>query len=353
MTADSAFRAWMAGALALTGLTFAYYLAADINMPMSPEARLTYRVTQVAPDVSGRVIEVRVRNNQHVQPGQLLFRIDPASYLAAVHDAQLQVEQAGQDNAELDAAVVAASAEVERSAAQLRDAERELQRFRALIDDRYVSRSALDQAQARRDVAAAQLQSAHAARKVLQQRRGSAGASSLRLRRARNALARAQIDLQRTWVVALEPGIVSNMRLETGAYAQAATPKLALVSTLPQLHADFREKSVLNIVPGTIAEVAFDALPGRVFDAEVMSLDAGVSGGQIDPDGRLATPEQDDRWVRDAERVRVNLRLQQLPPRSLMTGARATVQLHPRNEGLRHWLGQLQIRLVSRLHYVY
>jgi multidrug resistance efflux pump len=353
MSPDFRFRAWMFGSLALIGLSFVYYLIADIHMPVSPEARLTYQVTQVAPEVSGRVVDVRVENNQAVERGQLLFRIDPDTYRTAVRDAELQVEQAGQDNSQLDATIAAAAAEITRVKAQANDAERELHRFQGLVGDGYVSRSVLDQAQARLDVGRASLQSARAALNAARVQRGSDGDRSLRMRRARNALANAQLNLQRSDVVAVAPGIVSNMRLVPGAYAQAGAPKLALISTAPNLQADFREKALLRVARGTRAQVAFDALPGRLFDAEVTSLDAGVARGQIDPDGRLAAPDQSDRWVRDAERVRVNLRLLQMPARPLMTGARATVQLHPQPNGFRRFLGNVQIRLITLAHYVY
>ncbi|HVI58523.1 MAG TPA: biotin/lipoyl-binding protein [Luteimonas sp.] len=353
MGPDASFRAVMTASLLFAALAFAYFLVADIHMPVSPEARLTYHVTQVAPEVGGRIVGVRVRNNQRVRRGDVLFLVDPDSYRTAVRDAELQVEQAMQDNAQLDAAIVAATAELRRAQAQLDEAERDLGRFSRLVDRRYVSRAALDQAQAQRDVALAQRQAARAALAAARVQRGSEGERSLRLRRARNALARARLDLRRSRVVALEPGIVSNMRLEPGAYAQPGVPRLALVSATPSLFADFREKALLHVRRGTRAEVAFDALPGQVFAAEVASRDAGVAHGQIDPDGRLAAPEQDDRWVRDAERVRVNLRLLEAPPGLLMTGARATVQLHPRTGGLRYWLGRVQIRLISVAHYVY
>lgn len=353
MSPDTRFRAWMFGSLAVIGLSFVYYLVADIHMPVSPEARLTYHVTQVAPEVSGRVVDVSVANNQEVAKGQLLFRIDPDTYRTAVRDAELQVEQAAQDNSQLDATIAAATAEIRRVQAQVDDAERELKRFQELVGERYVSRSDLDQAQARRDVGLAALQSARAALNSARVQRGSDGDRSLRLRRARNALANAQLNLTRSEVVAIAPGIVSNMRLVPGAYAQAGAPKLVLISTEPNLQADFREKALLRVARGTRAQVAFDALPGRLFDAEVTSLDAGVASGQIDADGRLAAPTQSDRWVRDAERVRVNLRLLEAPPRQLMTGARATVQLHPQANGLRRFLGSIQIRLITLLHYVY
>lgn len=353
MSPDARFRAWMFGSLALTGLSFVYYLVADVHMPVSPEARLTYHVTQVAPEVSGRVVDVLVRNNQQVVRGQPLFRIDPDTYRTAVHDAELLVEQAMQDNSQLDANIASAMAEVRRMQAQVDDAERELRRFRELVGERYVSRSALDQAQAKRDVSHAALQSARATLNAVRVQRGNDGDRSLRLRRARNALANAQLNLRRTSVVAQAPGTVSNMRLQAGAYAQAGAPKLVLISRMPNLQADFREKALMNVARGTRAEVAFDALPGRLFEAEVTSLDAGVLEGQIDADGRLAAPTRSDRWVRDAERVRVNLHLLEAPPRPLMTGARATVQLHPQPDGLRRWLGNVQIRLITLLHYVY
>lgn len=353
MNPESRFRAWMFGLLSLTAACFAYFLVADIQMPVSPEARLTYRVTQVASEVNGRVVDVRVGNNQRVARGDILFVVDPASYRNAVRDAELLVEQGAQDNAQLDSTIVSMAADVSRAQAQLEDADRDLARYRDLLDARYIARATYDQAMARRDVARAQLRAARGALDAARIQRGNRGDDSLRLRRARNTLATARLNLERSSVVALESGIVSNMRLEVGAYAQASQPKLALVSETPDVHADFREKSLLKVRPGTVAEVVFDALPGRVFAARVVSLDAGISRGQIDPDGRLASPDLSDRWVRDAERVRVNLQLLDSPPRPLVAGARATVQLHPNPQGIRHWLGQAQIRLIGLLHYVY
>lgn len=353
MNPESRFRAWMIGLLSLTAACFAYFLVADIHMPVSPEARLTYRVTQVASEVSGRVVDVRIGNNQHVRRGDILFVVDPESYRNAVRDAELLVEQGAQDNAQLDSTILAMAADVDRAQAQLEDAERDLARYRDLLDSRYIARATYDQATARRDVAHAQLQAARGALAAIRVQRGDRGDDSLRLRRARNTLATARLNLERSSVVALETGIVSNMRLEVGAYAQASQPKLALVSETPDIHADFREKSLLKVRPGTTAEVAFDALPGQVFAASVTSVDAGIARGQIDPDGRLASPDLSDRWVRDAERVRVNLQLLDPPPQPLMAGARATVQLHPSPRGVRHLLGKAQIRLISLLHYVY
>lgn len=74
--------------------------------------------------------------------------------------------------------------------------------------------------------------------------------------------------------------MVSNLQLNPGLYATAATPLLALVSNQTDIVADFREKSLRHTGVNTDAAVVFDALPGKVFPAHVTSSDAGILAGQ-------------------------------------------------------------------------
>jgi len=122
MNPEKRFRLWMSTCLATAVAAFAYFLIADIHMPISADARLIYRVTQVSPEVNGRVVRVAVANNQRVQRGDLLFEIDPLVYRNAVQNAELQLEQAVQSNAELDAAIASAASQVNRAQAQYQDA---------------------------------------------------------------------------------------------------------------------------------------------------------------------------------------------------------------------------------------
>ncbi len=78
----------------------------------------------------------------------------------------------------------------------------------------------------------------------------------------------------------------------------------------------------------TDAAVVFDALPGQVFPAHVTSSDAGILAGQEAVNGQLSQPEQSTRWVRDAQRMRIHVALDQPLDKPLPTGARATVQLY-------------------------
>ena len=92
--------------------------------------------------------------------------------------------------------------------------------------------------------------------------------------------------------------------------------------------ADFREKSLRHTHQGTDAAVVFDAFPGQVFRAHVTSSDAGILAGQEAVSGELSAPETSNRWVRDAQRMRIHVALDETLPKPLPTGARATVQLY-------------------------
>ncbi len=74
--------------------------------------------------------------------------------------------------------------------------------------------------------------------------------------------------------------MVSNLQLNPGIYATAATAVLALVNNNTDIVADFREKSLRHTAVNTDAAVVFDALPGQVFPAHVTSSDAGILAGQ-------------------------------------------------------------------------
>ena len=98
----------------------------------------------------------------------------------------------------------------------------------------------------------------------------------------------------------------------------------------------------------------FDAVPGEVFDAQLEGRDLGVAQGQLQADGLLAHPDDSDRWVRDAQRVRVYVGMDKsLVPQYLVTGSRATVMLAASDSGIMQMIGSLQMHIISLLRYIY
>lgn len=353
MSPDQRFAHWVRWAIALFVLLFAYFVVADLFMPLTPQARAMRQVIQVAPELGGRVVNVAVTNNTHVEAGDVLFRLDSEPYRIAVEKAELALEEARRDNAHLDASIAAAEANLAAARADAEELARERRRVESLIQRDSISRQRYDEVGAQARAARAAVEAAEAEVHALEVQRGETGEDNLQLRQARNALADAQLDLRRATVRADHAGVVSNLQLEEGVYAQAGVPVMVLVGESLDIVADFREKSLRHVDAGDPVRIVFDALPGQVFEARVASIDAGVREGQQLANGQLADIPITDRWVRDAQRLRLYAALEEELTEPPASGARATVQLLPQDHLLVGWLARVQIRLVSLLHYVY
>lgn len=353
MTPDQTFARWVKVALAAFVLLFIYFLLADSFMPMTPEARVMRPVTRMAPELSGPISAVVVSDHQHVEKGDVLFQLDPAPFRLAVEQAQLSREQAERENARLAAELTAAQAELGSAEATAAERRGELQRAETLMALQSVARQQYEQQVAAERTAQASVAAARAKIVSLEVQLGETGETNLRLRQADNALDQAQLDLAHTQVRAAQAGSVTNLQLEKGDYVQAGQPAVAVVADELDIIADFREKSLRHIAPGDAARVVFDAWPGQVFDAKVLAMDAGVREGQLAADGQLADIPTTDRWVRDAQRMRVHIAVTEPIANALASGARATVQLQPGDVALAKPFVWLQAHLISWLHYVY
>ncbi|ODC02993.1 hemolysin D [Terasakiispira papahanaumokuakeensis] len=353
MTPEQRFARWVRWSSLVFLLCFIYFVIADSLMPLTPQARFLREVTQVAPVLGGRVTEVAVHDHDHVNQGDLLFKIDPEPYHIAVDKAELALEQARRENAELEASLAAARADLLARQADADELAREQQRSESLLSKHNISQQQYDQIQAQYAAAKAQVAAAKARIDQLEVQRGESGEQNLKLRQARNALKQARLNLSWTEVRADQSGVVSNMQLDVGSYANAGSPVMALVGDTPEVVADFREKSLRHIQHGDRAWVSFDAWPGEVFAATAQRIDAGVRDGQLLPNGQLIDIPTTNRWVRDAQRLRLHARFDSLPEPMPASGARVTVQLVPHNHPIAAFFARIQIHVISLMHYVY
>lgn len=352
MTPDQQFARLVRIAMFGFAFIFIYFLIADLKMPVTTESMATRSITKVAPQVSGRIKAVHVHNNQMVKKGDVLFDIDSRPFELAVNEARLALEQARQNNQELDAALEAAQANVRAAESTSEQRNREANRMVNLLKNHGVSQQERDTAVSNAQSARANLLAAKAELEKIKVTRGLGGEDNLSIRQAQNHLKQAELNLSYTQVKAEQDGLVTNLHLQQGSFKSAGSPALALVSNKVDIIADFREKNIAYTHQGDIALVAFDGRPGKLFDAQVESIDAGVSSGQFDANGQLATPTSSDRWVRDAQRLRLHLTLIEPLDFSAAAGARTTVQLVPDN-GFFAWIAKLQIKFISLLHYIY
>lgn len=125
-------RKWTLRILVLCLVLFIGYLTADRLTPVTSQARIHSLVVPVAAEVSGIVVEVAVENNQKVADGDVLFRLDDASYRLAVASAEANLQSARQATGASAASVEAARAGVASAEAALTRAQQDTSRLRRI-----------------------------------------------------------------------------------------------------------------------------------------------------------------------------------------------------------------------------
>jgi RND family efflux transporter MFP subunit len=277
--------------IVLTMAVFALAIAAGrllwmhyMDDPWTRDGRVRADVVNVAPDVSGAVVQMPVHDNQLVHKGDLLLEIDPSHYRIAVEQAEANV------------AARAAELRMRRS-----DAAR-----RADMDSQVVSKEARDNAMQTASSAAAQLQQAQA------------------------ALDAARLNLERTKVVSPVDGYVTNLSVFRGDYATAGAAKMAIVDSHSfWVYGYFEETKLPHVRIGDRAQIRL--MSGGELQGHVESISRGIYD-RDNPQSRelLADVNPTFNWVRLAQRVPVRLKIDAVPQGLVLSaGTTATVVIRP------------------------
>ena len=348
-------RRWTLITLVLCIVLFGWTLVADRLTPYTSDASVRTFVVRIAPEVSGKVIEVAVRDNQIARTGDLLFRIDPTPFRIAVERAEAKLVAAGQSIGASTAAVDAAQAQLVQEIAQRDNVRQQAARVFELVRGGIYPPARGDQARSQLETAEAQVQRAEASLEQARQALGPQGAENPQIREALAALEQARLDLTRTTLLAPGDGVVSNLQLNIGQYAGAGQPALTFLDArLVWLHAFLRENNLEHIRPGTPAEVVLDVLPGRVLPALVESVGWGVGEGDVDNDRPAEDASKQRRVVRAGAALSgaATFKTAGEPPRGVRYNARASVILYTGEHSVANALAWLWIRLIAGLTYV-
>ena len=349
-------RRWTLAIIVLCVLLFGWTLIADRLTPYTSDASVRTFVVRLRPEVSGKVIEVAVRDNQIVRTGDLVYRIDPAPFRIAVERAAAKLAAAGQAVGASTAAVDEAQAQLVQELAQRDNVREQAARVFELVRTGVYAKSKGDQAQSELGTAEAQVQRAQASLEQARQALGPQGADNPQIREATAELEQARLDLARTTLLAPGDGVVSNLQLRVGQYAAAGQPALTFLDARQiWLQAFLRENSLEYVSPGTRAEVVLDVLPGRVLPARVESVGWGIGESDVDTiTGLPKTRQGTGGWLAPAQRFPVELAFETVgrPPHGVRYNARASVILYAGNHPVFDSLAWLWIRVISVLTYV-
>jgi multidrug efflux system membrane fusion protein len=361
-------------------------LQTDLH-PRTDDASVRANFIEIAPEVSGRLVELPVKDNAFIKQGDLLFVIDPRPYeyalqlalsdqdaleqqiidarrhiaaeqsaadaqRAGLYSSRTGVQTAGSNIDVSAAAVTRAQAAVAAAGASLKLATNNLHRIEPLLKKQYVTVEQVDQsntavrvAQGNYDEAQAALLQAQATQQQANFRKIEAASLAaeqqaklgqavhtidtvdtlVSQRPAKAAkVDSARLDLERTRVVAPFNAYVTNMNISVGAYARPGLAMFTLIDTRTwYVIANYRESKLKNINIGQHVDIYLMGHPDRRFNGTVESIGYGV----FPEDGAVAQglPNIDRtlNWVHLSSRFPVRIRVQDPDPEMFRIGATA------------------------------
>jgi len=229
------------------------------------------QTVDLRPRVTGALLEFDFREGSKVYAGQLLFRIDPAPFVAQLREAEAGVIRAIADlnEAKNQVNVKKALADVAQAQARLKQTQQDVDRYTPLVKQQIIPQQTFDNAVANRNVAKAQLDAALA---VLENTRISDKASievcSANLEGARAKVASAQVNLDYCTITAPSSGVIGRLEADPGNIVGPADPNpLAVLSQSDPMYVEFgiSEQEYLGLSKRLAAFQSGAAVPtGRV-----------------------------------------------------------------------------------------
>lgn len=312
------FMGFALGVIAVVGGTLWWRAAQGVT---TDDAFVRADLVQVTAEVSGRVVEVLVAENAHVDAGQVLYRIDPAEAELRVRQAEANLAVAVADARRAEESAAATRSDVKTVEVRLADAQRELDRQQQLVTGGAAVQAAVERAGSSKDVAK---QSVQTARVGLSAALSAVEAAQARVPAAEAALALARRDLANCDVVAPAAGVAAKVDLQVGEVVNRGQPMLAIVPDHRYVVANFKETSMASIHVGDRVSIDVDALEGPALDGTVDSIGPGT--GAVF--SLLPADNASGNFVKVVQRVPVRIRFGEQPAGSLPAGLSATVTVH-------------------------
>ena len=317
----------------------------DVYMgaPWTRDATVRAYVVGMAPEVAGRIVELHVVDNKYVRKGDLLLVIDPTNFRIAVSQSEGAVQQAQANVQNIDAQMNVQQAQLNASQAQLQlgraalvFAQQQAERAQKLAKDGWGTvqnaqqfTSQLHQQEASAQSAQENLNQALRQVESLKAQRLGAEAG---FAQAKAQLNQAQVNLERTRILAPVDGYVTNLLAQLGDFVNVGVNTISLVDADSFWVDGYFEET--NLAPIRVGDPAQIKLMGhdQIVRGHVDSIARAINVANAQPnDQGVATVNPIFTWVRLAQRIPVRIHIDEVPPGVVLTaGMTATIEIDDR-----------------------
>jgi membrane fusion protein (multidrug efflux system) len=297
--------------------------------------------TEVSPQIDGYVVEVLVADNQRVEPGQILIRLDDANARAALAQAEANLASVVAAVGNVDAraiqeqAMIASrAAAVSQAQAQADLARQQVDRYGTLAEQGWVSQQRIQTERASARTAQASVAEAQAALVAEQRTAGVLGSTRTQsvaaVEVARAQVEQARIALDRTVIRAPVGGVVGARGVRVGQYVRPGGQILSIVPLGDAyVVANFKETQMDRLRLGQTVEINADAFPGEHLTGHIDSF-APATGSEF---ALIPIENATGNFTKITQRVPVRIRVDRVGGAALRPGLSVEVKVDLKSEG--------------------
>lgn len=256
------------------------------------DAYVESHLVQIAPKVSGEVVEIFIDDNQKIKEGDTVIKIDDTDYKVRLAQAEANYKKAL-----LSQKVARANLSAVNSETAL--AKKDLERYQNLYKAGAVSKQELDRAQTKYDgIVAKNLQ---ATENIMSNNYNKVVDADIKALKA--IMDQAKLNLEYTTVKTLRSGTVTKKNVEKGAFVQMGQPLFAVASDEVWVVANFKENQVGKMKVGQSVEIKVDAYPNRTFKGRIDSIQraSGAKSSLFPPENAVGS------FVKIVQRIPVKI----------------------------------------------
>jgi membrane fusion protein (multidrug efflux system) len=332
----------LSGPVAIILIGAVFYLMGDRYVE-TDNAYVKANKVSISAEIAGRIAQVNIKDNVHVEQGQVLFTLDCASFEIALHQAEGNLANTRADIESLRADYLQKQAELTQVESNVQLQNKDYERYAQIMKSGAATVQRFDQARYARDAAIASVSAAKQAISSALAKLGGDPNTPIeehpRFKQAQAALDKAKLDLERTEIKAPSSGIVANVTARPGEYVLTGLPLFSLVDDQHiWVEANFKETDLTHVRAGQWVHITIDTFPGHEWLARVASI-SPASGAEF---SILPPQNSSGNWVKVVQRIMVRLEFEprkneQLP--QLSSGMSADVSIDTRYSRFMRFLG--------------